>query len=73
MMMSFSAKTRYLLVTAAIVVACGVQLVRGYRPLIVTVCGLTFLLAGNLSVYLSGAKERAVRRQRKRDYYAGLR
>jgi uncharacterized protein (DUF58 family) len=72
-MMSFSAKTRYLLVTAAIVVACAVQLVRGYRPLIVAVCGLTFLVAGNVSVYVSGAKQRAVRKQEKRDYYAGLR
>jgi hypothetical protein len=70
-MMSFSAKTRYLLVTSAILVASFIQLTRGYRPLIVAVAALTFLSAGNLAVYLSGSKERSIRRQQKRDYYAG--
>jgi hypothetical protein len=70
-MMSFSAKTRYLLVTSAILVASFIQFARGYRPLIVAVAALTFLSAGNLVVYLSGSKERSIRRQQKRDYYAG--
>ena len=68
--MTFSTQTRYLLVTLAILVAAAIQLVRGYRPLIVVVGAITFLLVGNAVVYLSGAKERAVRRQQKRDYYA---
>ena len=69
--MSFSARTRYLLVTAAIVVASVIQLVRGYPKIIVLVGGLAFLAMGNLTVYLSGARERAIRKQRKRDFYAG--
>ncbi len=69
--MSFSAKTRYLLVTVAITVACVIQLTRGYPKIIVIVGGLAFLAMGNLVVYLSGAKERAIRKQRKRDFYAG--
>jgi hypothetical protein len=72
-MMSFSARTRHLLVSSAIVVACLIQVARGYRPLIIAVAGMTFLAAGNLMVYLSGSKERAIRKQQKRDYYAGLR
>jgi hypothetical protein len=70
-MMSFSARTRYLLVTAAITVAALVKLAMGTRPLIVGVAFLTFLVAGNVAVWLSGSKERAIRRQQKRDYYAG--
>ena len=70
--MSFTATTRYALVTGAILTASVIQLVRGYRPLIVLVGALAFLVAGNAVVYLSGAKERAVRRKQKRDYYAGL-
>jgi hypothetical protein len=69
--MTFSARARYLLVTGAIVLASAIQLVRGYRPLIVIVGAVAFLLMGNLMVYLSGSKEREMRRQRKRDYYAG--
>ena len=68
--MSFNARTRYLLVTLAIVTACAIQLVRGYRPLIIIVGGLAFLFFGNLVIYLAGSKERAQRRQRQRDYYA---
>ncbi len=59
------------MISSAIVLASVIQLWRGYRPLIVIVGALTFLLAGNLMVYLSGAKERARRRERKRQYYAG--
>jgi len=69
--MTFSAKARYLLVSCAIVLASVIQLVRGYKPLIVIVGAVAFLIAGNLVVYLSGSKERAIRRQKKRDYYAG--
>lgn len=69
--MDFSARTRYVLVTLAIVTASVIQLVRGYRPIVVIVGAITFLLVGNGVVYLSGAKERAIRRQQKRDYYAG--
>jgi hypothetical protein len=69
--MTFSARARYLLVTGAIVLASAIQLVRGYRPLIVIVGAVAFLFMGNLVVYLSGSKEREMRRQRKRDYYAG--
>ena len=69
--MSFSPRIRHLLVTFTILTACAIQFVRGYRPLIVFVCAITFLLAGNLMVYLSGSKERAVRRRQRRDYYAG--
>ncbi len=72
-MMGFSAKIRYLMVTAAILVASFIKLAMGTRPLIVSVAAITFLSVGNLSVYLSGSKERAIRRQQKRDYYAGLR
>jgi hypothetical protein len=70
-MMGFSAKTRYLLVTAAVVVASMAKLAMGTRPLIVIVACATFLAAGNGAVWLSGSKERAIRRQQKRDYYAG--
>ncbi len=69
--MEFSSQVRYLLVFLAIFTGSAIELVRGYRPLIVVVGFLAFLLVGFLAVYLSGAKERATRRQRKRDYYAG--
>jgi hypothetical protein len=71
-MMSFSARTRYLLVTVAILAASLVKLATGTKPVIVIVAAATFLTVGNLAVYLSGSKERAIRRQQKRDYYAGL-
>lgn len=70
--MSFPAKTRYLLVTLAILMASAIQLVRGYKPLIVITGGIVFLLLGNLTVYVSGSRERAARRQQKRDFYAGI-
>ncbi len=69
--MMFSATTRHLLVTAAILLASAIQLARGYKPVIVIAGALAFILAGNVIVYLSGSKERAVRRQQKRDYYEG--
>lgn len=69
--MSFSPRTRYLLLTAAVLTASVIQLVRGYRPLIVVIGAVGFLIAGNGMIYLTGAKERAARRQQKRDYWAG--
>jgi hypothetical protein len=68
--MSFTARTRYLLVSLAILTACVIQLVRGYKPVIVLVAGLSFLAAGNIIVYLAGAKERAHRRQQQREYWS---
>ena len=69
--MILSAKARYLLVTLAVLTASAIQFFRGYKLVIILVCGLAFLFIGNLMVYLSGAKERAHRRQLKRDYYEG--
>ena len=69
--MTFSARTRYLLISVAILVAGTIQLIRGYKPVIVIVGAVAFLFFGNLTVYLSGSRERAIRRQQKRDYYAG--
>jgi hypothetical protein len=69
--MTFSARTRHLLITVAILTASVIELIRGYKPVIVIVGALTFLFAGNLIVYLSGSRERAIRLQKKRDYYAG--
>ena len=68
--MTFSARTRYALVTGAILTASAIQLLRGYRWLIVLIGAAAFLLIGNLTVYLSGSRARAVRRREKRDYYA---
>lgn len=67
--MTFDARTRYLLVTLAILVASAIQLVRGYRPLIVIVGAIAFLFFGNGMVFLAGSRERALRRQRRREYW----
>jgi hypothetical protein len=69
--MTYSARSRYLLITAAIFTASVIQIIRGYRLVIVIVGAVAFLAAGFLIVYLSGSRERAARRQQKRDYYAG--
>lgn len=69
--MSFSPRIRHLLVTLAILLASGIQLVRGYKPIIVIIGAIAFLIFGNAIVWLSGSKDRARRRQQKRDYYAG--
>ena len=68
--MNFSARTRYLLLTAAVLTASLIQLLRGYRPFIVLLGGAVFLLMGNGVIYLTGAKQRALRRQQERDYWA---
>ncbi len=69
--MTFSARTRYLLLSGAIVLASAIQLLRGYRVLIVAVGCIAFLAMGNLLIYLSGSKARAERRQQRRDYFEG--
>ena len=70
--MTIRHRTQYLVVDAAIVTASIIQLLRGLKPVIVIVAALTFLLIGNLTVYLAGSKQRAIDKQRKRDYYAGI-
>ena len=69
--MTFSTRARYLILTAAILTASVIQLVRGYRPLIVMIGAASFLFIGFLIVYLSGSKQRKIDRKRKLDYYAG--
>ena len=69
--MEFTSKTRYVLIFLAILTGSSIELFRGYKPLIVIVGFFVFLLAGCIVVYLSGSKERAIRRRQKRDYYAG--
>ena len=70
--MMISTKARYLLVFLAILTGSSIELFRGYRSLVVVVGFLSFLAVGFLVVYLSDSKQRAVRRQQKRDFYAGL-
>jgi hypothetical protein len=69
--MNFNAQTRHLLLSAAVVFAAAIELLRGYRWLVVVAGALGFLVFGNLAIYLLGTKERRMRRQRKQDYYAG--
>lgn len=69
--MTITHRTQYTLVTAAILLASLIQIVRGYRLVIVVVGAVLFLAVGNLTVYAAGGRERARRRQQKRDYYAG--
>lgn len=68
--MAISIRTKTILLNAAILLACIIQFVRGYRPIIVALAALTFLVIGNLTIYLLDSKARALRRQQKRDYYA---
>ncbi len=70
--MTIRHRTQYLLVNAAVFTASAIQLVRGLRVSVVLIAAIVFLLVGNLTVYLAGSKQRAIDRQRKRDYYAGL-
>ncbi len=69
--MSFSPKIRYLLLNGAVLTACAIEYARGYPWLVIVLGAVTFCFAGNLIVYLSGSKERAVRREQKRKYWAG--
>ena len=69
--MSFSPKIRYLLLNGAVLTACAIECVRGYPWLVIVLGAVTFFAVGNVVLYLSGSKERAVRRQQKRDYWAG--
>ena len=65
-----STRTKTIILNAAIVLASIIQLVRGYKPLIVIIAALTFFIFGNLTVYLLDTKARNQRRKQKRDYYA---
>ena len=69
--MTFSTRSRYLLITAAILLASVIQIIRGYKLLIVAIGAVTFLAIGYLIVYLSGSKARAIQRRRERSYWAG--
>jgi hypothetical protein len=69
--MTISHKSLYLLVNAAVLTASAIELVRGYRLLVVIVCALCFCIVGNLTVWLKGSRQRAAARERKRAYYAG--
>ncbi len=69
--MTIRHKSQYLLVDGAVLTASAIQLARGLRPVVVIIAAVVFLLVGNLTVYLAGSKQRAIQRQRKRDYYAG--
>ena len=68
--MALSSKFRYVVVFLAILTGSIIELVRGYRFLIVAVGFFAFLTIGFLIVFLAGSKERALRRRQKRDYYA---
>ena len=68
--MTITHKTQYLLVTAAILTASVIQLLRGYRLLVVIVGALVFLFIGNVTVFLAGTRQRRLSRQRKREYYS---
>jgi hypothetical protein len=70
--MTIRHRTQYLLVDAAVLTASVIQLARGLRVLIVAVAAVTFLILGNLTVYLAGSRQRAIDKKRKQDYYAGI-
>lgn len=69
--MTFSARARYLIITGAVLTASAIQLLSGYKLIIVVIAATTFLFLGYLIVYLSGSKQRAIRRKQRHDYYAG--
>ena len=69
--MTFSPRARYLIITAAVLTASVIQIIRGYKLMIVAIAALTFLATGYIIVHLSGSKVRAMRRKQKFDYYAG--
>ncbi len=70
--MTIRHRTQYLLIDTAILTASIIQLARGLRLVIVIVAALTFLLVGNGTVYLAGSKQRAMQKEQKRKYYAGI-
>ena len=70
--MTIQHRTQYLLVDLAILTASVIQLARGLRFVVVAVAAIVFLIVGNGTVYLAGSKQRAIDRQRKRNYYSGL-
>lgn len=69
--MMVSLKTRYLLVFLGILTGSAIELARGYRPLIVVMAFLSFLIVGFALIFVSSAKERELARRKKRAYYAG--
>ena len=71
--MNFNSPTRHGLVTGAILLASAIEMMRGYKPLVVVFSALIFVVLGNGVIYLAGSKERAMRKRAKQDYYAGLR
>jgi len=56
-----SNRTKAILINAALLTACVVQLARGYRPLIIAVAGITMFLVANAIIFL---KIKADRRRR---------
>ena len=70
--MTIRHRTLYVIVDLAVVTASVIQLARGLRFVVIAVAAVVFLAVGNGTVYLAGSKQRAIDRQRKRDYYAGL-
>lgn len=70
--MTISSTTRYVATSVVILAGAAVELARGYRTSIVVAAAVAFLLAAFIFIYAAGTKERAARRQQKRDFYAGL-
>jgi hypothetical protein len=69
--MTFSARTRHLLLSFAILVAGVIELWLGKQLVVIAICVGTFLLFGNFMIYATGSKERKMRKQQRYDYYAG--
>ena len=70
--MNFNIKARHGLITGAILLASAIEIMRGYKAVVVVVSALVFLAVGNGLIYFAGAKQRNLRKQAKRDFYAGL-
>lgn len=47
-----SNRTKAILINAALVIGCVIQLARGYRPIIVFLAGLTMFVVGNTLVFI---------------------
>jgi hypothetical protein len=60
-----SNRTKAILINAALLIGCVVQLVRGYRFIVVFIAGLTMFLIGNVIIW---SKVRADRRRRDPSY-----
>ena len=53
-----SNRTRAILINAALLTACIIQLARGLRPVVVIVSGITFLIVANALVLINVRFER---------------